>query len=201
MRVITFPRLACCVATLSVLAVGSAPTTAAAATDRCVKSGRTSVATTKDVRVFSRSVSAGTAYYACARRTGRSTRLWVDDGVYTSGVLLTKLGRYVAFSTTEYPACKANCPPGVEVTAETTLVNVVTRRRLVLSADTAIDRVLLTSKGSAAWLTGTGDAVELHIREGTGIRVHDTGAIDDLRLSGRTLTYTKGGAAQSVVIA
>jgi len=165
--------------------------------DRCVKKGRTAVAVNKQVRVYS--TDGETQYFGCSRATGRSARLWAQDGVYRFGNLVRLTDRFVVFSVDSVPACKADCPPGVTASSFTALVDVPAKKFERL-AETSLERVLLTRKGSAAWLTGRDQAVDLHVRTRSTPGVKDSGAITALSLKGTTLTYRKDGVEKLLTL-
>jgi len=150
------------------------------------------------VRVFTTEDS--TIYFGCMRATGRSVRLWEQDGLYSNGSLLRLAGRFVAFTYGSFPECKADCPSGVSGASFTRLVDISSKAYVGLSS-ASLGSVLLTRQGQAAWLTGSGQEVELHVA-GAGLvpGTHDRGTLTGLRLSGTTLTYLKDGAPRSLAL-
>lgn len=110
----------------SALLIPAAPAGAATAAKRkrCESRG-SKIRQTKRLRVF----SIGDSVYACRRPDGARRRLGTDDGIYEL-VSIDRIARNtITYSTSSTPACKAACPPDVNGSSHTYVLNVVNGRR------------------------------------------------------------------------
>ncbi|ADB51422.1 hypothetical protein [Conexibacter woesei] len=174
--------------------LAAAPTALAARprAPRCPARGATVVTQTRAAVVF---VDARTgAYRGCLRPHGRARRLATPDEIYSTVGAVTLAGRWVAFSFSHTPECKADCPPGVTGSGYVALVNLRDGRRYSANALSPA-ALALTVRGTLVYLLG--DA--LHALDRAGDRVLDTGDIApaSVRASGTTVTWTNAGVAKS----
>ena len=162
----------------------------------------------RSVRVFEKAAGAErTRLYGCLKRRGKSIRLAeaYDDGYVTSTSYqeVRLAGRFVAWEDTSTDiSCKADCPPGYNPdTTSIEVYDLARRQRRSFSGTVLNESLVLTRRGSVAWLqrTSPATAVEVHIAEGSTTRVLDRGNVDpdSLRVNGGTLFWMKDGAQQS----
>ncbi len=196
--------------------VTAAPAQAATAGDAkkrkraptCKRKGSKTVRQNRDARVFQKDAGAErTRLYGCLKRRGKSIRLAeaYDDGYVTSTSYreVRLAGRFVAWEDVSTDiSCKADCPPGYNPDTTTIQVYDLARRRERSFSGTVLNESLvLTRRGSVAWLqrTSPGTVVEVHIAEGSTTRMLDRGNVDpdSLRVNGGTLFWMKDGAQQS----
>ena len=205
-------RRALPVAALLVALVAAGPAEAVVDAKRkraptCKRKRSKTVRQNSAARVFQKAAGDRTRRYGCLKRRGKSIRL---DEAYDDGYVMSTsyrevrlAGRFVAWEDVSTDvSCKADCPPGYN--PETTSIDVydLARRRQVSYDGTVLNESLvLTRRGSVAWLqrTSPGIDVEVHIGEGSTRRLLDRGNVDpdSLRLTGNTVFWTKDGAERS----
>ena len=174
---------------LTVLAVaGAAATPAQAARDRCKKGKARNVKVTKKLRI---TATAGGSTRVCLRRSGRTTLLFRGDDLYTSGRIRRTAGRFVAYETTHIPECKADCPPDVNTSQVTTVIDAKSRERRSLH-DGPLTTLILRPSGSVAWVFGQAPDVDLNTWTAE-LRHRATGDISDVHREGRELVWMQSG--------
>ena len=160
------------------------------------------------------------AYYVCGRPNGQPVQLAVNSANETSEYprndQLTELrlagsyaGALVIVGQGAEQAClklQSNCPaPHLELT----LVDAATRSKARLVPDIEPEHLTLSPAGAAAWLVPQGPgtqqlmATTLH-PQGRRLLVSpqllDTGAITDVRWSGRKISWRHSGAPRSATL-
>jgi hypothetical protein len=172
---------------------------AGAPVDTCAGGVREVIGTYPEVRIVR--VRGGDAVYACSRTSGRLTPLYPEDDLYATGTVRAVSGRHVAYDSTEIPACKADCPPGVVTTATTAVVDALTGVRRVLVAATA-DVVRLTPSGAVAYLVGAPPHATLSAWDADGRRTLDHGAVAaaSVVLTGTELRWSTGGVPHAATL-
>ena len=152
---------------------------------------------TRLVRVFRGPNGVG----ACWRASGRRIALWTEDE-YNSGGLDAVAGPFVAYDSQSYPTCKDACPPGVNGTSDTEVVNVHNRHRRDLGQ--LASAVALARSGAIAWLVSSAPRTsELWLWDRHGRRKLDSGDIPgkSLRIGGGRLHWTNAGQPKSTAVA
>jgi hypothetical protein len=164
----------------------------------CTSAPGKTVATAGKVRILRRPPRFDSVFYACFRGSNRLRRLGTDDGVGNATFAIS--GRFVAYDKL---SCNSQaCAGGVRV------LDVRTGRdRLaepVLSSAYELSDILVTSRGSAAWIRRPHpDTMEVRRLDATGEAVLDAGpdiVQDSLAASGSTLYWTNAGAPRSAPI-
>ena len=174
------------------------PAPAEGATRSCRVNGSETQAQNRHARLYE---SRGDLY-ACLRATGRRFRLEdaYDDGYVTSSSWTSARlgGRFAAWiGTWSDVSCKADCPPGYEVTRSSIVVYDLRRRRIAQTVSGNFPFVL-TDRGALAWLVAREGATELHTSvPGSGQRAAAAGAIDpaSLRAYHSLVLWRQDGAA------
>jgi hypothetical protein len=193
------PVLAVGAVTMLLMAGGPAAAATAPRPDPCVKATRDYQRTTAGMRIFVR--NGDNTVYACLRSSGRLTRLYAEDGIYTGGRVRSIAGTFAAFQSEATPACKADCPPGVLRRTQTVVVDAVTGRRRVL-ADASAAVVRLSSAGGVAFLTGSAPTATLWAWDADGRRQLDAGdiAAGSVGLAGSTVRWTAAGTPRTAAL-
>jgi hypothetical protein len=166
---------------------------------RCWAPGTSTVAATKDVRVYYRGELENHARYACATRTGRRWRL----GVYTTasygpGVINVQIGgRFVGF---EYVSCSDSCE-NADVRVFDTRTGRLHRSPKVRAGFDGISGLVVLKTGRLAYIARYYPAqLEVHLFDGSADRVIDSGpgiAGGSLAVAGTTLYWIRDGAPQA----
>jgi hypothetical protein len=179
----------------------TAATGASAATrhDRCVHRDTSTVALTKVQRVY---VDETGSYFACVRKTGRSTELFTADNLYTSGTIRAVNGYFVAYEWSEVPACKADCPPGVDGTDDTMVTDARTGKARTLG-DGSVRGIQLLASGTVGFVVYSASVgAELAVWPATGARrLLDTGRITAVRSTAGRIHWKNGSEAKSAAFA
>jgi hypothetical protein len=182
--------------------LGTAPSAAARA-GSCERPGAKTLEAGKEVRVFYRGNLTANRKYACFLRTGRITPLGVwDAGLDDAGIanLVAVSGSFVAYHDLECAGRDGDCAQ-----SEVRVLNARTGR-LVRSpkagpGSAGIAGLVVRANGHAAYLREYADGIrQLHLLTATGDRILDASpAIEpfSLAFAGRTLYWTRAGAAQS----
>jgi hypothetical protein len=190
-------KLAAALAALLVVAALPAAVPAKSHPSRCYPRGSTTIAKTRSIRVFT--TRATGAYVACWRAQGARRTMDSPDGVYSNIGLVRIAGRFVAWTFSEVPACKADCPPGVTGSSTVNVMDV--RSGTALGFDGTAQKLYLSTRGAIAWLEPTGpSSFDVRILlDASGPRVLDSGAIEpaSFKFDGTTLSWVNQGAPHS----
>jgi hypothetical protein len=185
-------------AILALLLVAALPAAAPAKSKRgpCNPRGSTTIAKTKTIRVYT-TRSTG-AYVACALRDGKRRTMDQPDDVYSNVGAVAIGGRFVAWTFSEIPACKADCPPGVTGSSTVNVMDIRSGREQNVSGTAT--KLVVSKRGNVAWLQPTGTSTfEVHILDPGGARVLDSGPIDPESFSfdGTTVSWVTQGTPHS----
>jgi hypothetical protein len=162
----------------------------------CTPRGSTTVQKTKRIRVYT--TSSSDAYVACVRPHGPRRVMDEPDGVYSNVGEVAVAGDFVAWTYSEVPACKADCPPNVNATSRVSIMKPRTGQRH--DFDAVPDKLWLAANGHVAWLQRSSDGYEVHASERGAPGIVNHGAIDpaSFAFDGTTLTWTNAGQPQSL---
>jgi hypothetical protein len=182
----------------AVILVAVLPAAAPAKSKRapCNPRGSKTVAKTSAIRVYT--TRATGAYVACALRGGQRRTMDEPDGVYSNVGVVAVAGRFVAWTFSHVPECKADCPPGVTGSSNVNVMDVRSGR--AQSADGTATKLYVSTRGNIAWLQPTGPTTfEVHILDSGGPRVLDSGAIDpaSFTFDGTTVSWVNQGVPHS----
>jgi hypothetical protein len=143
--------------------------------------------------------------FGCLRSVGKAIRLdeASDDGYVSSSAYdhVRLAGRFVAWSTSYYDiSCKADCPPGYDPSTDwVNVYNLRNNQTRSIALESPPTAVAVARFGAIAWTEGTGDQVELSVRDRAGTRQVAQGAIDttSIAIAGGTLIWRQDGRRRS----
>jgi hypothetical protein len=187
------------------LALALVPPAGAASKRTCSVKGSKTVVSNRYARVYTvpaRGLDEVAKLYGCARSVGRRVLLDVHtDDQYVASEEFSEVGlngRMVVWKHVSSDfSCKADCPPSYDPVVESVGVrDLRARRNHALAGNPRPGTLLVTRKGTPAWLQGDAPAIEVH----AGPNVLDTGAIDSLSLQANVLSWTNAGAPKSATL-
>jgi hypothetical protein len=182
----------------------------ASARGRCDQHLRGAELRTGKVVVFTRGGGEdGRRFYACRRSGGKAIPLGTDlpdDDVYGSNSIIRRVrtaGTYVSVLITEGVASATACSkyagdPCPPIRRFFRVVDTRSRTRTDVPVEGLVTGVVLSPAGPVAWLQTDGMLFASDL--GAAPRAIDRGAIASLRFSGRTLSWTRDGAQQSLTL-